>query len=300
MRQPLVTVGVPTYNRPDRLQAALESILSQDHTHLEVVVSDNASTMPEVGQVIAQFAAADDRIVAHRQPRNLGALQNFRFTLQEATGELFTWWADDDRRSPDYVAANVRRLMVDDRCVASTSPFRFEGSDVHHCYSLTGARPARYRDFLRHAWRSHALFYSVMRTGPAQALPEASWHDYLGFDWTFVLHLADHGELRCIPEGLVILGTGGESQQLASWRRHIHSWQDQLLPLRTFTLDAARRSTPFDLSDRLAVLVWLLRLNLELNADRLTTPLRTRAPGLHRMLRRLRDRFLADQPPSSA
>ena len=41
---PLVTVGIPTYNRASALTRALESVLAQDYTNLEVVISDNAST----------------------------------------------------------------------------------------------------------------------------------------------------------------------------------------------------------------------------------------------------------------
>ena len=41
---PLVSIGVPTYNRAAGLKTAVESALAQDYQNLEVVISDNAST----------------------------------------------------------------------------------------------------------------------------------------------------------------------------------------------------------------------------------------------------------------
>ncbi len=41
---PLVTIGIPTYNRGDRyLRQAVQSGLAQTYPNLEIVVSDNAS-----------------------------------------------------------------------------------------------------------------------------------------------------------------------------------------------------------------------------------------------------------------
>ncbi len=42
---PLVTIGIPTYNRADGyLQETLESALAQGYRHMEIIVSDNCST----------------------------------------------------------------------------------------------------------------------------------------------------------------------------------------------------------------------------------------------------------------
>ena len=43
-RNPLVTVGIPTYNRPAGLERTLECIRQQSYTNLEIIVSDNCST----------------------------------------------------------------------------------------------------------------------------------------------------------------------------------------------------------------------------------------------------------------
>ena len=42
--QPLVSIGIPTYNRADTLSKAIDSALMQDYNNTEIVISDNAST----------------------------------------------------------------------------------------------------------------------------------------------------------------------------------------------------------------------------------------------------------------
>jgi glycosyltransferase involved in cell wall biosynthesis len=109
---PIVSVGIPTYSRPDGLRRALTQICGQTYSNLEIVVSDNASPGRETSEVIAQFSARDSRINWHRQAANIGAWSNFKFVLAKATGEYFMWAADDDEWDPSFV----------ERCVELASP----------------------------------------------------------------------------------------------------------------------------------------------------------------------------------
>ena len=42
--KPLVSVGIPTYNRVDWLKGAIDSVLNQNYSNIDIVVCDNAST----------------------------------------------------------------------------------------------------------------------------------------------------------------------------------------------------------------------------------------------------------------
>ena len=101
--QPLVSVGIPAYNRPDGLGRTLECITHQIYTNLEIIVSDNCSPNPKVEQVVKSFMADDPRIQYFRQPENKGAFFNFYFVLEQASGEFFMWAADDDQWQPDFI-----------------------------------------------------------------------------------------------------------------------------------------------------------------------------------------------------
>ena len=73
-KPPLVSVGIPTFNRLIMLRRAVDSALSQDYPNLEVVISDNAST-DGTQAWCEQLARRDSRVRYVRQPntRDAGA-----------------------------------------------------------------------------------------------------------------------------------------------------------------------------------------------------------------------------------
>ena len=107
---PLVTLGVPVYNGEAHLEPALRGLQAQTWPHLEILISDNAST-DGTEALCRRFAAEDPRIRYVRQPENLGAAGNFEFLAHAARGELFAWCAHDDLRMPDFVTACATELM---------------------------------------------------------------------------------------------------------------------------------------------------------------------------------------------
>ena len=111
---PLVSVGIPTYNRPDGLLRTIKQIASQSYANLEILVSDNASPNPLVAQLLARCAELDPRIRFVNQPENLGILKNFQYVLNHSVGEYFMWAADDDEWDPNFVAVCVNALQQRD------------------------------------------------------------------------------------------------------------------------------------------------------------------------------------------
>ena len=103
-KHPLVSVGIPTYNRPDGLRRTLDCITSQTYKNLEIIVSDNCSPGSETETVVREFMAMDSRILYYRQGVNRGSTFNFEFVREKATGEFFMWAADDDEWDQDYIS----------------------------------------------------------------------------------------------------------------------------------------------------------------------------------------------------
>lgn len=109
-KSPLVSVGIPTYNRPDGLRRTIECITGQTYKNLEIIVSDNCSPGLETEAVVREFMEADKRIQYFRQDRNTGMVLNSLFVLDRAKSEYFMWAADDDKWDPDFIATLVRIL----------------------------------------------------------------------------------------------------------------------------------------------------------------------------------------------
>jgi glycosyltransferase involved in cell wall biosynthesis len=108
-KTPRVSVGMPAYNSERTIQSAIDSILSQTFTDLELIIVDNASTDGTVALCEA-VAARDPRVRVVRNPVNLGVNPNYRKVAQLATGEFFKWHSTNDLLDPDYLAACVAVL----------------------------------------------------------------------------------------------------------------------------------------------------------------------------------------------
>jgi glycosyltransferase involved in cell wall biosynthesis len=103
MNYPLVSVGIPTYNRADGyLKEAIQSVLNQTYPNLEIIVSDNCSS-DDTGTVVKAFN--DSRIRYHRHDVNIGPNNNFNFCLDQAQGAYFLLLHDDDLIDPDFFQA---------------------------------------------------------------------------------------------------------------------------------------------------------------------------------------------------
>lgn len=114
--RPLVSIGMPVRNGEPFLRQALESLLRQDHHHIELLISDNAST-DGTRQICTELAATDDRVTYHRHPGDVGVMANFNAVLKAARGEYFMWAAADDLWEPEYVSTLLALLESDPRAV---------------------------------------------------------------------------------------------------------------------------------------------------------------------------------------
>lgn len=100
---PLVSIGIPTYNRPEGMKRTLDFILGQTYANIEIILSDNCSTNQEVEEIARQYTIEDSRVKYFRQSENVGIVKNFQFVLSEAKGEFYMWAADDDEWHPSFI-----------------------------------------------------------------------------------------------------------------------------------------------------------------------------------------------------
>lgn len=108
MGGPILTVGIPTFNRAGLLREAIESVLGQTFSDFRLVVSDNAST-DETDEVIASFA--DPRLEYVRAEENIGMIGNFNRLITLTETEFLMLLPDDDRLYPDYLSSVVEVLQ---------------------------------------------------------------------------------------------------------------------------------------------------------------------------------------------
>ncbi len=101
MNFPLITIGIPTYNRANGfLRQAIEAALNQTYENLEIIVSDNCST-DNTPQLVESYKCKQLKYVRHS--KNIGAANNFNFCLEQAKGDYFLMLHDDDLIDPDFL-----------------------------------------------------------------------------------------------------------------------------------------------------------------------------------------------------
>jgi len=108
--QPLVSVGMPCYDRPAMLRRAIECILNQTYRNIEFIISNDASPNPEIYKMLDEYAAKDKRIRLFHQPVDLQVYGNYYFVQQQATGKYFFYAQDDDIWEPQFIELLVENL----------------------------------------------------------------------------------------------------------------------------------------------------------------------------------------------
>ena len=106
---PLVSIIIPTFDRPRFLKEAIEAALAQTHPNIEVLVFDNG-TLDETLAVVEEIARLDSRLIFRRHERNIGMSANFNALAAAARGEFLVAIGDDDRLLPDFVARLVAEM----------------------------------------------------------------------------------------------------------------------------------------------------------------------------------------------
>lgn len=97
---PLVTIAIPTFNRPDFVLQAIESALNQTYHNVEVIVADN-SAEDDTERMVR--TVNDSRLRYHRHDRNIGFSANWNYCLSMAAGEYFLLLSDDDLLEPTAI-----------------------------------------------------------------------------------------------------------------------------------------------------------------------------------------------------
>jgi glycosyltransferase involved in cell wall biosynthesis len=186
-----VAIGLPTYNRPDLLRKAVESLQAQTHSDLDILISDNASPDARVQTTVEELAERDPRIQYLRRARNEGAAANFKAVLRDADAPYFMWASDDDLWDPHFVERCLGLLETNleaQMAFGSVDNVNLDGVVVRTYpgfsrHSSTGDRSA---DLLRFVAEPEILgkanlIYGLYRTAALKAVVEACW-DNAGFD----------------------------------------------------------------------------------------------------------------------
>ena len=234
---PLVSVGIPTYNRPKSLKKVLKSLLNQTYDNIEILISDNCSEGNQVDELIHDFLKnyKENKIRYFRQPKNMGAAFNYQFVLEKARGKYFFWNADDDIRSPDFVEVNTNFLESNLEYSAATSPNAmvsdFDKKERNFInFSIEGELLERYRTFFENALISQGIFYAQYRTDIIKDCPFLG-KDFIATDWAISLYTLEHGPIARLKDRYILNLRGGVSESDNHFQNYRQNVVDDIIPM---------------------------------------------------------------------
>ncbi len=103
---PVVSVVIPTYKRPKKLNRALESVINQTYQNLEIiVVNDDPDT--NIDNIID---LKDDRIVTINHDKNKGAPAARNNGIRKSKGDFIAFLDDDDEWLPSKLDNQIDKL----------------------------------------------------------------------------------------------------------------------------------------------------------------------------------------------
>ena len=132
---PLVSIMIPTYNRPQFFELALQSAQRQNYENLEIIVCDN-STDDRTEALIEKYLG-DPRLCYHRNKTAKTKEENFAPFEHLAKGEYLQWLMDDDilldgkiekmmqafRKNPAAKLVTSRRAVIDGEGRLQPNPY---------------------------------------------------------------------------------------------------------------------------------------------------------------------------------
>ena len=214
--KPLVSIGVPTYNRPLGLKRTLKCLVNQTYTNIEIVVSDNCSTNSEVEEIVNEFLS-DHRIKYFKQPVNKGAVVNFQFALEKSTGEYFKFLADDDWVDYNYVESCLKFLFqnpeystaygVGNLCTNDGNFFDFDTK-----LNLDDCNPATRLKKYYGGVRNNSTYYGLFKR--ELVIKNFSFATTIALDWIVIARIIFIGKGKLITNTNSYISIDGISSEM--------------------------------------------------------------------------------------
>ena len=123
MKNNLVSIVIPTYNRIDLIDETVNSALDQTYQNIEITVLDNNSTDGSFNYLQEKYKA-NSKIRIYKNDVTYDIVKNWRKCFEYSKGEyVLILWSDD---------------LIDPEFISKTQNFLEKNSNAAFVYSLTG------------------------------------------------------------------------------------------------------------------------------------------------------------------
>lgn len=133
MVQKLISICIPTYNRPLELKRMLESIDTTKYDDVDIVISENCSPLQnETREVVEEYRKKSKFDIHYfENEENIGYDRNIRSIMQRSTGKFSMLFSDDDVFMPGAMDDFVEFVRNHQECGYILRSYRFLSGKGH-------------------------------------------------------------------------------------------------------------------------------------------------------------------------
>ena len=202
--KPTVTIGIPVFNSEKTIGQSIDSILTQTHRNLCVLISDNASA-DSTQELCLEKVREDSRVIYRRQEQNIGVFGNYNAAFQNCESKYFKWQSSSDWCQPDFIKVCVDVLEADAAVVLACPEVllvRESGGAEPYSddFGLGMDDPADRFRYLLENIKLCNLFNGLVRTDALQR--SVLNRSFLGSDVVLLADLALKGKFVLVPQRL--------------------------------------------------------------------------------------------------
>jgi glycosyltransferase involved in cell wall biosynthesis len=235
---PLVSIGLPTYNRPLYLKRAIECLVNQSHKNIEIIISDDCFPSDDNKKITDYYIAQGFNLIYHRPEKNLGGADNHKRVLDLAIGDYFFWASDDDLWDKDFILEAVTILENDyryDGWVSSFANMDKMGTLIRKFPSMTRFSSSQYKflDLLKFLIEPESLGKTLIVHGifRRKKLSEISniyfWTKKNHWtDNSFVFGLLTKIDIYCSEKVMLYKGILDEDHYQRTPEPYVMGWKD--------------------------------------------------------------------------
>lgn len=122
---PLVSVVMPVYNSAATLGASIRSVLTQTHSDLELLVTDDKSSDDSM-DLLTEFARQDERVLPESAPERGGAGRARNLAIQRARGDYIAFLDSDDMWLPEKLERQIEFAATVNTPLTFTSYYKVD------------------------------------------------------------------------------------------------------------------------------------------------------------------------------
>lgn len=196
----LVSVVLPTYNRARYLANAIQSVLKQSHTHLELIVVDDGSS-DDTPHVVAACGDPRVRYASHSVNKGASAARNTGIAM--ASGPYIAFQDSDDVWRQDKLTVQIQALEKSDAAICVCSHRMLAAR--HTTEVIRKDRTRKGHDVIRLLLRGEHISPQTMvaRTHVLKACGGFDEALRVSEDYELCLRLAEHHDFVFISRMLV-------------------------------------------------------------------------------------------------